>query len=76
MKVRIGYGFDVHQLSAGEEFILGGIKIDHVTGAVGHSDADVLIHLIAMLLGAANMRDIGHFPILQPITKELIRKFF
>ena len=64
MKVRIGYGFDVHQLSAGEEFILGGIKIDHVKGAVGHSDADVLIHVICdAILGAANMRDIGfHFP--------------
>lgn len=64
MNFRIGYGFDVHQLSTDEEFILGGIKIDHVKGTVGHSDADVLIHVICdALLGAANMRDIGfHFP--------------
>lgn len=64
MNVRIGYGFDVHQLSTAEEFVLGGIKIDHNKGAVGHSDADVLIHVICdAILGAANMRDIGfHFP--------------
>lgn len=64
MNVRIGYGFDVHQLSTGEEFILGGIKIEHTKGAVGHSDADVLVHVICdAILGAANMRDIGfHFP--------------
>ena len=64
MKTRIGFGFDVHQLKDGHDFWLGGIKIDHNKGAFGHSDADVLIHVICdALLGAANMRDIGfHFP--------------
>ena len=64
MNIRIGYGFDVHQLKEGEDLILGGIKVPHVKGAVGHSDADVLIHVICdAILGASNMRDIGfHFP--------------
>ena len=64
MKTRVGFGFDVHQLKDGHDFWLGGIKIDHSKGAFGHSDADVLIHVICdALLGAANMRDIGfHFP--------------
>jgi len=64
MKIRVGFGYDVHQLAAGEEFWLGGIKIEHNKGSVGHSDGDVLIHAICdALLGAANMRDIGfHFP--------------
>ena len=64
MKIRVGFGFDVHQLAAGEEFWLGGILVPHSKGAVGHSDADVLIHVICdAILGAANMRDIGfHFP--------------
>ena len=64
MKTRIGFGFDVHQLKDGHDFWLGGIKINHSKGAFGHSDADVLIHVICdALLGAANMRDIGfHFP--------------
>ena len=64
MKVRIGFGFDVHQLQVGKELWLGGIKIPSVKGAVGHSDADVLIHAICdALLGAAGLRDIGfHFP--------------
>ena len=64
MGIRVGFGFDVHQLAEGEEFWLGGILLDHYKGAVGHSDADVLIHAICdALLGAANMRDIGyHFP--------------
>lgn len=64
MKIRVGFGFDVHQLAAGEEFWLGGILVPHEKGAVGHSDADVLIHVICdAILGAANMRDIGfHFP--------------
>ncbi len=64
MKVRIGFGFDVHQLKAGRELWLGGIQLKHQKGAVGHSDADVLIHAICdALLGAAGMRDIGfHFP--------------
>ena len=64
MSFRVGFGFDVHQLLEGEEFWLGGILIPHTKGAVGHSDADVLIHTICdALLGAANLRDIGfHFP--------------
>jgi 2-C-methyl-D-erythritol 2,4-cyclodiphosphate synthase len=64
MKVRVGFGFDVHQLKEGNELWLGGIKLIHTKGAVGHSDADVLIHAICdALLGAAGMRDIGfHFP--------------
>jgi 2-C-methyl-D-erythritol 2,4-cyclodiphosphate synthase len=64
MKVRIGFGFDVHQLKEGRELWLGGIKLEHSKGALGHSDADVLIHAICdALLGAAGMRDIGyHFP--------------
>ena len=64
MKIRVGFGFDVHQLQAGKSFWLGGIQLNHTKGAVGHSDADVLIHAICdALLGAAGMRDIGfHFP--------------
>lgn len=64
MKIRVGFGFDVHQLKEGKELWLGGIKLSHTKGAVGHSDADVLIHAICdALLGAAGMRDIGfHFP--------------
>ncbi len=62
--MRIGFGFDVHQLVPDRDLWLGGIKIDHRLGLLGHSDADVLIHAICdALLGAANMRDIGyHFP--------------
>lgn len=61
---RIGSGYDVHQLSDGLPFVLGGVKIVHTKGAVGHSDADVLLHAISdALLGAAALRDIGHhFP--------------
>ena len=64
MKPRIGFGFDVHQLKDGHPFWLGGIQIPYTKGAVGHSDADVLIHAICdALLGAAGMGDIGlHFP--------------
>lgn len=64
MKFRIGFGYDVHQLVEGKDFYLGGIQLEHHKGAVGHSDADVLIHTICdALLGAANLRDIGyHFP--------------
>ena len=64
MKIRVGFGFDVHRLVPDRELWLGGIKIDHALGLLGHSDADVLIHAICdALLGAANMRDIGyHFP--------------
>ena len=64
MNIRVGFGFDVHQLQDGRELWLGGIHIPHLKGALGHSDADVLLHAICdALLGAANMRDIGfHFP--------------
>ena len=64
MKIRVGFGFDVHRLVPDRELWLGRIKIDHSLGLLGHSDADVLIHAICdALLGAANMRDIGyHFP--------------
>ena len=64
MKIRVGFGFDVHQLVPERELWLGGIKFEHELGLLGHSDADVLIHAICdALLGAANMRDIGyHFP--------------
>ena len=64
MKIRVGFGYDVHQLVEGHELWLGGIRFDHPLGLLGHSDADVLIHAICdALLGAANMRDIGyHFP--------------
>lgn len=64
MKIRVGLGYDVHQLKEGYDFWLGGIKILHEKGAVGHSDADVLLHVICdAMLGAANLRDIGfHFP--------------
>lgn len=64
MKVRVGFGYDVHQLVEGRDLILGGIKIEHCKGLLGHSDADVLLHAVCdALLGAASMRDIGyHFP--------------
>ncbi|GHT34712.1 2-C-methyl-D-erythritol 2,4-cyclodiphosphate synthase [Bacteroidia bacterium] len=64
MKIRVGFGFDVHALVTGRDLWLGGVKIPHTLGLQGHSDADVLIHAICdALLGAANLRDIGyHFP--------------
>jgi len=64
MKIRVGFGYDVHQLVEGRDLCLGGVKLQHSKGLLGHSDADVLIHAICdALLGAANMRDIGyHFP--------------
>jgi len=64
MDFRIGFGFDVHQLEDKIDFWLGGIKVPHSKGALGHSDADVLIHSICdALLGAANLGDIGkHYP--------------
>lgn len=88
MKIRVGFGFDVHALVEGRELWLGGIKLEHEKGLMGHSDADVLLHAVCdALLGAANMRDIGfHFPdtageyknidskILLSRTAELIRK--
>jgi len=63
MKIKIGFGFDVHQLKDGHPFIVGGVNLAHHRGAFGHSDADVLLHAICdALLGAANLRDIGfHF---------------
>jgi 2-C-methyl-D-erythritol 2,4-cyclodiphosphate synthase len=61
MKIRVGFGFDVHQLKDGHPFFMGGVKLEHSKGAYGHSDADVLIHAICdALLGAANLRDIGY----------------
>ena len=64
MKVRVGFGYDVHALVPERDLWLGGVKIEHTMGLQGHSEADVLIHAICdALLGAANMRDIGyHFP--------------
>ena len=64
MKIRVGFGFDVHQLTEGRDLILGGVHIPHTKGALGHSDADVLIHAICdALLGAAGLKDIGfYFP--------------
>ena len=64
MKIRVGFGFDVHKLVPERELWLGGVRLEHELGLLGHSDADVLIHAICdALLGAANMRDIGyHFP--------------
>jgi 2-C-methyl-D-erythritol 2,4-cyclodiphosphate synthase len=64
MNIRIGFGVDFHQLVAGREFWLGGIRIEHSKGALGHSDADVLLHAICdAMLGALCLGDIGvHFP--------------
>lgn len=64
MKIRVGFGYDVHALVPDRELWMGGVRIEHTLGLLGHSDADVLIHAICdALLGAANMRDIGyHFP--------------
>ena len=64
MKIKVGFGFDVHQLKEGHPFVMGGVQLDHHAGAFGHSDADVLAHAICdALLGAANLEDIGyHFP--------------
>jgi 2-C-methyl-D-erythritol 2,4-cyclodiphosphate synthase len=74
--IRIGYGYDVHQLAEGVPFWLGGIQVPHTHGAVGHSDADVLIHVICdALLGAANLRDIGfHFADTDPKFKGIDSK--
>ncbi len=64
MKIRVGFGYDVHKLETGYQLWLGGIQVEHTKGSVGHSDGDVLIHAICdAMLGAANLRDIGiHFP--------------
>ncbi|RPG81065.1 MAG: 2-C-methyl-D-erythritol 2,4-cyclodiphosphate synthase [Crocinitomicaceae bacterium TMED114] len=74
--LRIGHGYDVHQLASGEEFWLGGIRIPAEVGAVGHSDADVLLHVICdALFGARAMGDIGaHFPDTDPDYKGIDSK--
>lgn len=74
--IRIGYGYDVHALAEGEEFWLGGILIPHEKGAVGHSDADVVLHVICdALLGALALKDIGHhFPDTDPQYKGIDSK--
>ncbi len=78
MKFRVGLGFDVHQLEEGKDFWLGGVKLPATKGAVGHSDADVLIHAICdALLGAANLRDIGfHYSNKDPQWKGKRSTFF
>ena len=78
MKIRVGMGFDVHQLEEGREFWLGGIKLSALKGATGHSDADVLIHALCdALLGAANLGDIGHhFSNTDPRWKGKDSKYF
>jgi 2-C-methyl-D-erythritol 2,4-cyclodiphosphate synthase len=71
MKIKVGFGFDVHQLKDNHPFIVGGVDLEHHKGAFGHSDADVLLHAICdALLGAANLRDIGfHFKNTDPQWK-------
>ena len=69
--MRIGHGYDVHKLVEGRDLILGGVKIEHALGLLGHSDADVLLHAVSdALLGAAGLGDIGkHFPDTDPQYK-------
>jgi 2-C-methyl-D-erythritol 2,4-cyclodiphosphate synthase len=76
MNIRVGLGYDVHQLATGEELWLGGILIPHGKGTVAHSDGDVLLHAICdALLGAAGLRDIGHhFPDTDPAYKNIDSK--
>ncbi|MCL4133797.1 UNVERIFIED_CONTAM: hypothetical protein GTU68_040875 [Idotea baltica] len=76
MSFRIGFGYDVHQLAEGEELNLGGIIVPHTKGSVGHSDADVLIHVICdAILGALSLGDIGtHFPDNDPQYKGIDSK--
>ncbi len=76
MKIKVGFGFDVHKLEKGTDLWLGGIQIPSELGAVGHSDADVLIHSICdALLGASNLRDIGyHFPDTDEAYKDIDSK--
>src|SRR3989337_505109 len=78
MKIRVGMGYDVHVLEEGRDFFLGGVKLPSSKGAVGHSDADVLIHAICdALLGAANLRDIGfHFANSDDRWKGMDSKYF
>jgi 2-C-methyl-D-erythritol 2,4-cyclodiphosphate synthase len=76
MNIRIGYGIDVHRLVPDQDLIVGGVKIPSTFGAIGHSDADVLLHAICdALLGAANLRDIGyHFSDTDPRFKGIDSK--
>jgi len=76
MDIRVGVGYDVHQLAAGYEFWIGGVRIPHTKGAVGHSDADVLLHAICdAILGALALGDIGtHFPDTDPKYKGIDSK--
>ncbi len=76
MDIRIGYGYDVHRLEEGEELWIGGVLFPHTKGAVGHSDADVLLHAICdAMFGALAMRDIGyHFPDTDPAYKGIDSK--
>ncbi len=76
MKIKVGFGFDVHRLEEGYKFWLGGIEIKHTKGSVGHSDGDTLIHAICdAMLGAANLRDIGNqFPDNDPSLKGIDSK--
>lgn len=76
MKIRVGFGYDVHAFAKGRDLWLGGIRIEHTEGLLGHSDADVLIHAICdALLGAANLRDIGfHFPDTSDENKDIDSK--
>ncbi len=73
MKIKVGFGFDVHQLKENHPFVLGGVHLEHHKGAFGHSDADVLVHAICdAILGAANLEDIGyHFPNTDPKWKDI-----
>ncbi len=76
MKIKVGFGYDVHRLEEGYQFWLGGIQIKHTKGSVGHSDGDTLIHAICdAMLGAANLRDIGYqFPDNNPSLKGIDSK--
>jgi 2-C-methyl-D-erythritol 2,4-cyclodiphosphate synthase len=76
MSYRIGFGVDFHQLAEGRELWLGGVRIPHSKGSLGHSDADVLLHAVCdALLGALNLGDIGqHFPNTDPAYKDIDSK--
>lgn len=76
MSYRIGFGVDFHQLAEGRELWLGGVRIPHTKGSLGHSDADVLLHAVCdALLGALNLGDIGqHFPNTDPAYKDIDSK--
>jgi 2-C-methyl-D-erythritol 2,4-cyclodiphosphate synthase len=76
MDIRVGYGYDIHQLVEGRELWLGGVQFEHEKGALGHSDADVLLHAICdAILGAAGLRDIGfQFPDTDPQYKGIDSK--